>query len=210
MQFRRNEEKERNAERQVQRECDAEACDTDRQLDADELLGMLAILLTAGHETTTNLIGNGVFALLRHPAEGDRLRAEPALMETAVEEMLRFESPVATSTNRYAREALQIGGIEIGAGDLVIGAFTSANRDERQFERAGDFDIARDPNKHLTFGQGGHYCIGAPLARLEGKIAIGALLRRFPKLRFAENDAVVKWRRGMVLRGLERLSVSLT
>jgi cytochrome P450 PksS len=183
--------------------------DAGAELDGDELLAMLAILLTAGHETTTNLIGNGTLALLSHPEEAARLRAELQLIESAVEEMLRYESPVATSTGRYAREAMEIAGVEIDAGDLIIGAFTSANRDESRFEHPDRFDIARSPNKHLTFGQGGHYCIGAPLGRLEAKIAIGALIRRFPDIMLAPPAAAVSWRRGMVLRGLESLAVSI-
>ena len=153
--------------------------DGDR-LSGDELLAMIAILLSAGHETTTNLIGNGILALLQNSLAMERLRAEPSLMEPAIEELLRYAGPVETSTYRYAREDLEIAGVPIPRGDLVLGLVTSANRDERQFPDAGILDLTRSPNRHLTFGEGGHYRIGAALARLEGRIAFSALLRRMP------------------------------
>ncbi|AGY57714.1 cytochrome P450 family protein [Gloeobacter kilaueensis] len=178
------------------------------QLDEDELLAMVALLLTAGHETTTNLIGNGMLALLRHLDQFERLRAQPELIETAIEELLRFESPVEMSTNRYAREDLEIAGTPIARGELVLGVIASANRDESQFPDAHTLDIARRPNLHLAFGQGGHYCLGAALARLEGKIALETLLRRLPNLRLTQATNSLRWRRGLVLRGLESLAVS--
>lgn len=186
------------------------ASDGDDALSGDELSSMLAILLTAGHETTTNLIGNGVFALLHHPDQLDRLRQQPELlMNSAVEEILRFESPVATTTNRYAREDIELGGQSLNRGDVVVGALTSANRDETRFAGGDTFDIGRNPNKHLTFGQGGHYCIGAPLARLEGHIAFTALLNRFRVIRVVAEPHAGVWRRGMVLRGLKRLPIAV-
>jgi cytochrome P450 len=175
-------------------------------LDDDELLGMMALLLTAGHETTTNLIGNGMLALLTQGEEAERLRAEPELIGTAVEEMLRFLGPVETSTLRFARQDLEIADVAIGKGDVVLGIVASANRDPRQFDQADRMDIARMPNRHLTFGMGGHYCLGAPLARMEGAIAIHSLLGRFPNLRISEPDKI-RWRRGLVLRGLDRLVI---
>jgi len=174
-------------------------------LSEDELMAMIALLLTAGHETTVNLIGNGMLALLQNPEELARLHADPTQVKTAVEEMLRYVSPVDTTTSRYAREDMEFAGAQVPRGTLIIGAIGSANRDERQFPTPNAFDIARDPNKHLTFGQGGHYCVGAPLARMEGQIAINALLQRFPHLELAQPVDRLRWRRGLVLRGLESL-----
>jgi len=174
-------------------------------LSEDELLAMIALLLIAGHETTVNLIGNGTLALLQHPQQLERLRAEPAQIKTAVEELLRYTSPVDMATERYACEDVEIAGALIPRGALVLGVIGSANRDERQFSHPDMLDIARDPNRHLAFGQGGHYCVGAPLARMEGQIAINTLLRRFPDLRLAHAPERLRWRRGLVLRGLESL-----
>lgn len=177
-------------------------------LDADELMAMVAILLSAGHETTTNLIGNGVLALMQHPDQRERLRTQPALIELAVEELLRFGSPVEMSTHRFAREDLEIAGQPIARGELVFGLIASANRDEAQFLQGHALDLGREPNRHLAFGLGGHFCVGAPLARMEGRIAIDTLLRRLPTLHLARADAPLRWRSGLVLRGLESLAVA--
>ena len=136
------------------------------KLSGDELLAMIAILLSAGHETTTNLIANGTAALLQHPHAFEQLRAQPELMGTAIEELLRFAGPVAHSTFRYAREDMEIAGTHIPKGAIVLGLIASANRDERQFADLDMLDPARVPNRHLTFGEGGHYCIGAALDSL--------------------------------------------
>jgi cytochrome P450 len=178
--------------------------DGDR-LSEDELLAMISILLSAGHETTTNLIGNGTLALLQHPSAFKQLRDEPALMPTAVEELLRYAGPVATSTFRFAREDVEIAGTRIARGDLVLGIIASANRDDRQFADADTINLARLPNRHLTFGEGGHYCVGAALARMEGAVAFNVLLRRMPGLRLDQPTAPLHWRPGLVLRGLEQL-----
>jgi cytochrome P450 PksS len=170
---------------------------------------MIAILLSAGHETTTNLIGNGVLALLRHPEQCERLRADPSLIETALEELLRFESPAETSTHRYARDDLEIAGSRIPRGSLVLGVIASANRDERAFPDADRLDLARQPNRHLSFGHGGHFCVGAALARMEGRVAIATLLHRLPKLRLAQDQSQLTWRGGLVLRGITRLPVTV-
>jgi cytochrome P450 PksS len=180
------------------------------KLDSDELLSMIGLLLTAGHETTTNLIGNGVLALLEHPGALHRLRDDTELTESAVEELLRFASPVETSTLRYAREDLDLAGTTIRRGEVVFGVIASANRDPRQFQDPDTLDLARTPNKHLSFGLGGHFCLGAPLARLEGRIAFTALLRRLPRLRLQHPDRPPRWRRGMVFRGLESLPMIAT
>ena len=176
----------------------------------DELVAMAFLLLVAGHETTVNLIANGVLALLEHPEQAEALSDEPSLVKPAVEELLRYTSPVETATERYAREDVEIAGTTIPRGELVFAALGSANRDERQFEDPDVLDLARDPNRHLAFGRGGvHYCLGAPLARMEGQIAIGALLRRFPEARPAVAPESLRWRRGLFLRGLERLPLVL-
>jgi cytochrome P450 len=180
------------------------------RLSEDEMLAMIFLLLVAGHETTLNLIGNGVLALLEHPAELDRLRENPDLIKPAVEELLRYDSAVQMSNERYAREELTIAGVTISQGETVHAMLGSANRDERYFERPDELDITREPNRHLAFGQGVHYCVGAPLARLEGQIAINTLLRRFPDLRLAVPSQALRRRRALGLRGLVSLPVILS
>ncbi len=177
-------------------------------LDEDELVSMVFLLLIAGHETTVNLIGNGMLALLRHPDQMKRLRDEPGMIKVAVEELLRFDGPLETATERYAREDVEVAGTVIRRGELVYAVLASANRDERQFSDPDRLDLSREPNKHLAFGLGVHYCLGAPLARLEGQIAIGALVSRLPNIRTTRR--LLRWRRGIVLRGLEALPVVLT
>jgi cytochrome P450 len=187
-----------------------QARDAGDRLSEDELLGMIFLLLVAGHETTLNLIGNGVLALLEHPPQLDRLRMDPDLIKPAVEELLRYDSPVQMAGERYAREPVTIAGVTIAPGEFVHAMLGSANRDERQFAYPDDLDITREPNRHLSFGQGVHYCVGAPLARLEGQIAINTLLRRFPDLRLAVPPQSLCRRRGLGLRGLESLPVVLS
>jgi cytochrome P450 PksS len=177
------------------------------QLSEDELVAMVFLLLVAGHETTVNLIGNAALALLRHPSQMERLRAEPGLIQPAVEELLRYDGPLMTGTERWAREELMIAGTRIPRGELVYAVLSSANRDERRFPDPDALDIAREPNKHLAFGLGSHYCLGAPLARLEGQIAILALISRLPNLSLTVSVEALRWRRGLVLRGLEKLPV---
>jgi cytochrome P450 len=179
-----------------------------QQLSEDELVAMIFLLLVAGHETTVNLIGNGMLALLKHPDQMEKLRDNPALIATAVEELLRYDSPLETATERFAREDLTICDVKIPRGGLVSAVIASANRDERQFPNPDLLDITREPNKHLSFGHGSHYCLGAPLARLEGQIAINTLLRRFAALDLALPPEELRWRRGLVLRGLEALPVA--
>jgi len=178
------------------------------RMSGDELLAMVFLLLVAGHETTVNLIGNGTLALLENPEQMDRLRRDPALIKPAVEELLRYASPLETATERYAREDVTIEGVTIPRGGLVYAALASANRDERQFPHPDTLDLAREPNRHLAFGLGLHYCLGAPLARLEGQIAINTLLRRLPDLRLAVPPGALCWRKGLVLRGLAALPVT--
>ena len=178
------------------------------QLSEDELVAMVFLLLVAGHETTVNLIGNGILALLEHSDQLERLRREPTLIKPAVEELLRYGSPLETATERYAREDVAIGGVTIPRGSLVFAVLASANRDEARFTEPDRLDITREPNQHLSFGLGPHYCLGAPLARLEGQIAITNLLRHTTRLTLAAER--LRWRRGLVLRGLESLPIDVT
>src|SRR3984893_18613322 len=177
------------------------------QLSEDELLAMIVLLLVAGHESTVNLIGHGALALLEHPDQLSRLHNDPALIKSGIEELLCHNGPLETATERYPREDTSIAGLKIQRGELVFAVLASANRDEQQFEHANRLDLGREPNPHVAFGQGVHYCLGAPLARLEGQIAIGTLLRRMPDLRLATPPNGLRWRRGLVLRGLEALPV---
>jgi cytochrome P450 len=180
------------------------------KLSEDELLAMAFLLLVAGHETTVNLIASGTLALLEHPAQTARLRRDPSLVKPAVEELLRYTSPVEMATERYARQDTEIAGRRIPRGGLVLAVLGSANRDERHFEDPDVLDLARDPNRHLAFGRGGvHHCLGAPLARMEGQIALSAFLRRFPGARLAMAPESLHWRRGLFLRGLEKLPLVL-
>jgi cytochrome P450 PksS len=185
-----------------------EAEEAGDRLSGDELLSMVFLLLIAGHETTVNLLGNGTLALLENPDQMERLRQDPALIRPAVEELLRYASPLETATERYAREDVTIEGVTIPRGGLVYAALASANRDERQFPSPDRLDLAREPNRHLAFGLGLHYCLGAPLARLEGQIAINTLLRRIPDFRLAVAPDALRWRKGLVLRGLAALPVT--
>ncbi len=176
-------------------------------LSEDELLAMIMLLVIAGHETTVNLIGNGTLALLTHPDQLERLRNDPAIMKPAIEELLRFDSPVEFATERYTRDDLELHGVKIPKGELVYLVIASANRDETQFANPNNLELNRDPNKHLSFGQGIHFCLGAPLARLEASIAFQTLLREAPNLKLAVNANNLRWRSGMNLRGLEKLPV---
>ena len=174
-------------------------------LSEDELLAMVVLLLIAGHETTVNLISSGTLALLAHPEQLNLLRQNPALIKPAIEELLRYTSPVAMATERFAREDITIGGMTIPRGEQVLAVLGSANRDERQFANPDILDITREPNRHLAFGQGVHFCLGAPLARLEGQIAVNTLLRRIPNLRLTSAPESLRWRKGLFLHGLEQL-----
>jgi cytochrome P450 len=180
------------------------------KLSEDELLAMSFLLLVAGHETTVNLIASGTLALLEHPEQAEELRHDPSFVKPAVEELLRYASPVEMATERYARQDVEIAGATIPRGGLVLVVLGSANRDEEHFEDPNALDLARDPNRHLAFGRGGvHHCLGAPLARMEGQIAIGVLLRRFPETRLAVAPENLRWRRGLFLRGLQGLPLVL-
>lgn len=187
--------------------CLAAAEHDGERLSDGELVALATSLLFAGHETTVNLIGNGVLALLRHPAELERLREEgERLAPAAIEELLRFESP-AQLIARAALEGFDLLGQRIAPGDSVVGLLGSANRDPQRFTSPDQLQLDRRPNPHLAFGRGRHFCPGATLSRLEARAAIPGLLRRFPRLRLAERPPV--WRRTAVLRGLESLPVLL-
>ncbi|HEY8211012.1 MAG TPA: cytochrome P450 [Myxococcaceae bacterium] len=178
------------------------------RLSQDELVSMVFLILVAGHETTVNLIASGMLALLQHPDQLERLRKDPALIGSAVEELLRFTCPVEMATMRVAREDLVLGGTKIARGDYVAAVIASANRDERHFTNPDALDLGRDPNRHLGFGMGIHYCLGAPLARLEGAIAIQNAIQRLPDLRLATTAEKLRWRTGFVIRGLKKLPVA--
>ncbi|EPH42636.1 cytochrome P450 [Streptomyces aurantiacus] len=178
--------------------------DGDR-LSARELRAMAFLLLIAGHETTVGLISNAVHALLTHPGQLAELRADMSLLDGAVEETLRHEGPVENATYRFAAEPVEIGGTVIPAGSAVIVGLAAADRDPDRFPAPDDFDIHRAPQGHVAFGHGIHFCLGAPLARLEGKVALGSLLERCPRL--ALDGAPPKWQPGMLMRGMRHLGV---
>jgi cytochrome P450 len=179
-------------------------------LSDDELLSMMFLLIVAGHETTVNLIASGMLALIEHPDQMEKLRSDPALIKPAIEELLRYTAPVETATLRFASEDVELRGVKIAKGEAVFAAIASANRDESQFANPDTLDITREPNKHLAFGQGIHFCLGASLARLEGQIAIDALLARAGNLRLDVDSSALRWRRGFVLRGLKALPVAFS
>ncbi len=175
------------------------------RLTETELLATCVLLYVAGHETTVNLIGNGLLALLRHPAERARVAADPALLAGAVEELLRYDGPVQR-VGRMATTEVDLGGTRIPPGTLVLGLIGAANRDPARFPDPDRLDVTRRIERHLAFGWGIHVCLGAPLARVEAQIALGTLLRRCPGLTLAATE--LEWRAGSTLRGLRALPVS--
>ncbi|MFI6103106.1 cytochrome P450 [Streptomyces sp. NPDC051310] len=180
--------------------------DGDR-LSAAELRAMAYLLLIAGHETTVNLVSNGMRALLSHPDQLAALRADPGLLDGAVEEMLRYDGPVETGTARFALEPVELGGTVVPRGAAVLVGIAAGDRDPARFAAPDRFDIRRDTGGHLAFGHGIHYCLGAPLARLEGRIAVGALLERFPSLALDPSAGPLDWLPGLLMRGVRRLPV---
>jgi cytochrome P450 len=185
------------------------ARDDDESLSEFELIALVYLLLTAGHETTVNLIANGVLALLTHPAELARLRDDPALLPSAVEELLRYAGPLNHATERFTLEPTEIGGVTIPANKLVICATSAANHDPARFPDPGRLDLGRDATGHVAFGHGIHYCLGAPLARMEAEVAFGALLSRFPRLSLTVPVTELRWRPSSFVHGLESLPVRL-
>ncbi|MFF2547045.1 cytochrome P450 [Kitasatospora sp. NPDC058063] len=191
------------------------ASDHGEHLTENEAAAMAFILLFAGFETTVNLIGNGTYALLRNPEQRRLLqesvaRGESALLETGIEELLRYDGPVEMATWRFATRPLAIGGVDIPVGDPVLVVLAAADRDPARFAAENTLDLARTDNPHLGFGHGIHYCIGAPLARLEGRAALTTLLSRLPDLRLAENADDLRWRGGLIMRGLRELPVEFS
>ncbi|MGW7007945.1 cytochrome P450 family protein [Streptomyces sp. NPDC054933] len=189
------------------------ASDHGEHLTENEAAAMAFILLFAGFETTVNLIGNGTYALLRNPGQRRLLqdsvgRGETGLLATAVEELLRYDGPVELATWRFATEPLTIGGQAIGTGDPVLVVLAAADRDPQRFAGPDTLDLARRDNPHLGFGHGIHYCLGAPLARLEGQTALATLLTRLPDLQLAVEPEELRWRGGLIMRGLRTLPVS--
>jgi cytochrome P450 len=174
-------------------------------LSREEIFSNSILLLGAGHETTTNLIGNGVLALLKNRDQWDLLVSRPELMDSAIEEMLRYDSPVQW-TSRVTGEPIELGGKTIPAAQIVLGCVGAANRDPRKFADPDRFDIQRSQNKHLSFGAGIHFCLGAALARMEAQIALSQLVARFPRMRLVERK--LEWMEGLTFRGVRRLVVA--
>ncbi|MGW5864806.1 cytochrome P450 family protein [Streptomyces sp. NPDC055239] len=188
------------------------ASDHGEHLTENEAAAMAFILLFAGFETTVNLIGNGTYALLTHPEQRERLQGslrdgDTGLLDTGLEELLRFDGPVELATWRFATERLTVGGEDIAVGDPVLVVLAAADRDPERFDRPDTLDLSRRDNQHLGYGHGIHYCLGAPLARLEGQTALATLLRRLPDLRLAAEPDDLRWRGGLIMRGLRTLPV---
>lgn len=177
------------------------------RLTDDELTSMVYLLMIAGHETTVNLIVNGVNALLRHPGQLAKLRADRSLLPAAVEELLRFDSPVMVTIPAQTTGPVQLGGVTVPEGSVVVAALTAANHDPRRFTDPGTLDITRSDTSHISFGHGIHHCLGAPLARLEARIAFDDLLTRFPALRLAKPGEEPTLHQGLLLNGMTRLDV---
>ncbi len=179
------------------------------RLSEDELVSMVFLLLFAGHETTVNLIASGVQALLAHPDQLALLREKPELIDTAIEELLRFTNPVGTVAPRFAREDMEVAGVPVPRGTTLMLLLASANLDEAAFPNAHRLDITREPNRHVSFGLGAHFCLGAPLARLEARVALPALLRRFPGMRLSVPVSQLQLRSNVGLRGLHALPLAV-
>jgi cytochrome P450 len=178
-------------------------------LTGPELVAAVFLLVMAGFDTTANLIASGTLALLAHPGEAARLRRDPALLPAAVEELLRFTSPVNYANDRFTTEDVRVGDVVIPAGEWVFLVTSSANRDPGQFPAPDRLDLGRDASGHVAFGYGVHYCLGAPLARMEAEVALGALLARFPAMSLAVPPGELRWRPVSLMNGLEALPVRL-
>jgi cytochrome P450 PksS len=178
------------------------------QLNEIELVSMIFLLIVAGHETTVNLLGNGTLTLLQHPDQLQLLRDDPSLIAMAVEEILRYTAPVSLSDERWANEDIELHGKQIRKGQMVVASLISANADPHHFHNGDTFDITRHENQHLAFGKGIHFCLGAPLARLEAQIAFPTLFQRLPNLRLASEAERLTWTHNPMLRGLKSLPVT--
>ncbi|MGQ0466389.1 MAG: cytochrome P450 family protein [Sporichthyaceae bacterium] len=181
---------------------------TDR-LSEDDVTAMILLLVAAGHETTVNLLASGVLALCSHPEQLARLKADPALIGTCVEELLRFTSPVQATFPMIAKEEFELGGVVVPAGEIVAPIPMAANRDPSRIEHPNSLDIGREHNPHVSFGHGPHHCVGAPLARLEAKIALAALFERFPDLAVAGRADQLAWQPSFLFNALVKLPVRL-
>lgn len=179
------------------------------KLTEKELYGIVSLLIIAGHETTVNFIGNSIMALLNNPDQLSLLQKQPELIKPAIEETLRYNDPVEFSTSRWAGEDLEFKGQSIRKGDLVIVILNSANHDPEQFKDPEILDITREKSKHLAFGKGIHACLGAPLARLEGEIAISSFFKRYPNAQLNIEPDALEWREGMIVRGVKELPILL-
>ncbi|MFC9154631.1 cytochrome P450 [Streptomyces bauhiniae] len=185
------------------------ARDGDDRFSEEELVSLAVLLLVAGHETTANFLGNALLALLQHPAELHRLQQKPDDLPAALDELLRFDSPVSTATFRYTTESVTLGGTDIPAGAPVLIALGAANRDPERFPSPDLLELDRNAAAHLGFGHGIHRCVGAPLAKAEAEIALRALLTRFPEIRLAVPPDRLEWRHTRLVRGLASLPVTL-
>jgi len=183
------------------------ASDQGEHLTEDEAAAMAFILLLAGFETTSGLIGNGTLALLRHPEQLAKLRADPGLLESAVEELLRYDGPVEFGTWRFTTEPITVGGVDIAAGEPVLVVLAAADRDPARFADPEALELGRNEGGNLALGHGIHFCLGAPLARLEGRVAFARLFGRFPGLSLAVSPSALRWHSGLIMRGLHELPV---
>ncbi len=177
-------------------------------LSEQELYALVFVLIIAGHETTVNLIGNGILALLENPEQKEKLLNQPQLIHSTIEEILRYNGPAEVSNARFATEDLVVAGKHIKKGEMVFIALSSANRDSKEFIEPDSFDITREANNHLAFGKGVHFCLGAPLARLEGELAISALLERLPNLKLSTEKDSIEWRPGIIIRGTKEIPLT--
>jgi hypothetical protein len=182
------------------------ASDHETGMTEEELIANCGFMFIAGHETTTHLIANGLLTLLQHPAQLDRIFADPALIPSAVEELLRFAGPVQL-TSRFALADVEMCGHEIRRGQALVLPLAAANRDPAQFADPNSFEVGREDNNHLAFGGGPHYCLGAQLARMQAEIALSTMLRRFPRV--ALTSAPLEWQDTVLTRGLVRLELTL-
>ncbi|QPC82883.1 cytochrome P450 [Phototrophicus methaneseepsis] len=177
------------------------------KLNREELVSMVFLLLVAGHETTVNLMGNGMLTLMQHPQQFEMLKQQPDLMKSAVEEMLRYNGPVETPTTRLALETIDYKGHRIECGDVVLPSLLGANRDPLVFDDPNTFDITRSQNPHVAFGLGVHYCVGAPLARLEATIALTSLIARYPDMQLNTPVEALEWNPSLLIHGMKALPV---
>ncbi|MFJ5988563.1 cytochrome P450 [Lentzea sp. NPDC092896] len=185
------------------------ADDSGDRLNTEELISMAFLLLVAGHETTVNLIGNAVLSLLRNPEQLQILKDRPELIPASTEEFLRLEGPVNVATFRYTKDPIELGGVTVPADEILMVSLIAANRDPQRYENADQLDVTRSAQGHVAFGHGIHFCLGAPLARLEFDVALTALLARFPNLTLAAEPETLGWRDSTLIRGLHTLPVRL-